>query len=213
MTTLAFNLAKILKEGGPFMYVLFLTSFVSLAIIIFKIITVVRKRILPTQLARDVDRFDEHLREGTASNLERVFRQKETALARLANVAMSNAGKSQAEIKEAVQSSAREEIVKMNTGLAGLEVIINIAPLLGLLGTASGLVAVFSELGTDQQDTTKIAKGIAEALNTTIAGLAITVPSVIAHSHYSRKVETFAARLEVLLGKMVSALHQYQIKG
>ena len=60
---------------------------------------------------------------------------------------MRNASRTQAELKEAVQSSAREEIVKLHAGLPVLDVVITIAPLLGLLGTASGLVVVFGNSG------------------------------------------------------------------
>lgn len=200
------------SSGGPFMYLLVMTSIVSVAIIIFKIMTLGKKRIVPRTLAHEIDRFEEHLNEGTAPKIEREFRNKNSALARLATVAMDNAGKTQSEIQESVQSSAREEVVKMNAAMSALEVVINIAPLLGLLGTASGLVIVFKDLGSGTSDPAVMAQGIARALNTTIVGLAITVPSVIAHSSFSRSIETMAVRLEVLMGKMVSALHQYQIK-
>ena len=86
--------------------------------------------------------------------------------------------------------------------------VITIAPLLGLLGTASGLVVVFANVGGDA-DQASIGQGIAMALNTTVAGLAVAVPTVIAHSHFSRKIELMAARLEVLMGKVTSACHQH----
>jgi biopolymer transport protein ExbB len=123
-------------------------------------------------------------------------------------VAFHNAGRTQAEVQEAVQSAAREEIVKMNTGMPALEVVITIAPLLGLLGTASGLVLVFANVGSGA-DSVKVGQGIAMALNTTVAGHAVAVPTVIAHSHFNRKIETMAARLEVLMGKVTSACHQH----
>ena len=126
--------------------------------------------------------------------------------------AIDNAGRPVGEVQEAVQSSAREEIVKMNAGLPILEVVINIAPLLGLLGTASGLVIVFRDLGAAANHVA-IAKGISMALNTTIVGLGVAVPSVIAHSHFSRKIETMSARLEVLLGQVVSALRHHVLDG
>lgn len=124
---------------------------------------------------------------------------------------MKHAGRTQAEVKEAVQSSAREEVVKMHAGLAVLDVVITIAPLLGLLGTASGLVIIFGGTGdlVSGANNAKIAAGIARALGTTIAGLVVAVPSVVAHSYFSRKIETMAARLEVLLSLVVSACHQH----
>jgi biopolymer transport protein ExbB len=74
-----------------------------------------------------------------------------------------------------------------------------------LLGTAAGLITVFADL--DDKD--NIGRGIATALSTTIVGIAIAVPSVIAQSIFNRRIETFSARLEVLLGRVVSACHQH----
>jgi biopolymer transport protein ExbB len=97
-----------------------------------------------------------------------------------------------------VEAAAREETVHLHAGISVLDTVITIAPLLGLLGTASGLVRIFQGLG-DNSDHLAIARGIAEALTTTIFGLAIAVPCVIAHGYFLRRIETQTARLESLL--------------
>jgi biopolymer transport protein ExbB len=194
--------------GGFFMGVIVVCSVVAVAVIVFKFLSLRKDRIVPAGLARDVELLENHLGAAQLEELTEGFQRGDTALARLCSVALANAGRPQTEVKEAVQSSAREEIVKMNAGLPVLEVIINIAPLLGLLGTASGLMVVFRDLGSTA-DQAAIARGIAMALSTTIVGLAVAVPAVIAHSHFSRKVETMSARLEVLLGKVVSACRHH----
>lgn len=193
--------------GGPFMIAIILCSVVALAVIVMKLMTLKRGQIVPEKLSNDVERFDEYLENDNLEELEAAFRNGDTALARLCSVAVRNAGRSQVEVQEAVQSSAREEVVKLNGGLPVLEVVITIAPLLGLLGTASGLVIVFRDFGADA-DYSQLSKGIARALSTTIAGLAVAIPAVIAHSYFSRQIETMAARLEVVLSKVVSACHQ-----
>lgn len=200
---------QFLTDGGIFMYVLLAVSLVSVTVITFKVLSLRRSLILPTRLEAQVADFEARLNDNDVEPLAEEFRKGQSALSRLCAVALGNAGRSQAEVQEAVQSSAREEIVKLNSLMSVLEVVITIAPLLGLLGTASGLVIVFEDLGQASQDPTTIARGIAQALNTTIAGLAISVPSVIAHSYFSRKIELMSARLEVLLGGMVSACHQH----
>ncbi len=191
------------------MWALLVTSIVSLSVIIFKAVTIRRKLIVPSHLERDVETFEEKLDAGDITKISHEFKEGKSPLSRLCDVALENADRSQTEVQEVVQSRAREEVVKMNAGMSVLEVVITIAPLLGLLGTASGLVVVFQDLGQASQDPATIARGIARALNTTIAGLAISVPSVIAHSYFSRQIETSAVRLEVLLGRMVSACHQH----
>ena len=185
------------------MFLLVLCSIAALTVIILKALTLTRLKILPDRLGQEVEKFEEHLEAGTLSDLQQEFSKGENSLSRLCSVALRNAGRTQGEVQEAVQSSAREEIVRMHSGMPVLEVVITIAPLLGLLGTASGLVTVFADL----DDKEIIGLGIAKALSTTIVGIAIAVPSVIAQSYFSRKIETLSARLEVLLGRVVSACH------
>lgn len=197
-----------ITTGGPFMIAILLCSVVALAVIVMKLMTLKRGQIVPEKLSAEVERFDEYLENDNLGDLEATFGNGDTALARLCSVAVRNAGRSQVEVQEAVQSSAREEVVKLNSGLPVLEVVITIAPLLGLLGTASGLVIVFRDFGADA-DYSQLSKGIARALSTTIAGLAVAIPAVIAHSYFSRQIETMAARLEVVLSKVVSACHQH----
>lgn len=202
------QVADFLLNGGPFMVAIVLCSVVALAVTVMKLMTLRKDRIIPDKLTGDVERFDEYLENDNLGELEKEFRSGNSVLSRLCTVAIRNAGRSQIEVQEAVQSSAREEIVKLNGGLPVLEVVITIAPLLGLLGTASGLTIVFRDFGADA-DYSQLSKGIAMALSTTIAGLAVAVPSVIAHSYFARQIETMAARLEVVLSKVVSACHQH----
>ena len=193
------------REGGFFMLLLGLCSVIGFAAILMKALGLKRSRILPARLGEEVEKIDDHLAAGTLGPLQSEFAREENSLARLCAVALKNIGRSQNEVKEAVQSSAREEIVRMNAGMSVIEVIITICPLLGLLGTASGLVTAFD----DFDDKENIRVGIATALSTTIVGIAITVPAVIAQGIFSRKIELFSARLEVLLGRVVSACHQH----
>jgi biopolymer transport protein ExbB len=87
-----------------------------------------------------------------------------------------------------------------------LEIITGVAPLLGLLGTLSGLVGVFANLG-DTGDPTLVARGISEALNTTIVGLAVAAPSLIAHNYFVRKVEMMAIEMEAIVDDLFEKLY------
>ncbi len=198
--------------GGLFMGVIIVCSVLALAAIVFKFLALRKARIIPEQMARDVQNLENHPDPASLEELKSAFQRGDTALARLGAVALANVGRPVGEVQEAVQSSAREEIVRMNAGLPILEVVTSIAPLLGLLGTSSGLVIVFRDLGGAASHVA-IAKGISMALNTTIVGLAVAVPSVIAHSHFSRKIEMMSARLEVLLGLVVSACRHHVLDG
>src|SRR5436853_112681 len=82
-------------------------------------------------------------------------------------------------------------------GLVVLEIIVGIAPLLGLVGTIYGLVILFGSMG-QTVDNAKFAQGISLALNATLLGLLIAIPTLAAWSYYNKKVETFAVEMESL---------------
>lgn len=191
---------EFLKKGGVFMVPLFLCSIAGLTAIGFKAMSLARSRTVPDGLAHGMG----NIRSGDSAPVVRELQQGGSALARLGAVAIRHGGQPTADITRAVESSAREEIVKMHSGIGVLDVVITVAPLLGLLGTASGLVTIFQGLG-ETTDHLAIARGIAEALNTTIVGLAIAVPCVIAHSYFSRRIERLTARMESVLADFVPA--------
>jgi biopolymer transport protein ExbB len=195
-STLAF-----LQKGGLFMIPLAVTSIVGIAAILYKFLSLTRNRVIPESLARHVSRFEDLLASNQEDSVLREFDHGASALARLSAVAIRHRGKPQRDIILAVEASAREETARLHAGIGVLDIVITVAPLLGLLGTASGLVTIFEGL-SESADHLAIARGIAEALNTTIFGLAIAVPCVIAHGYFTRKIEMFTARLESLLADL-----------
>lgn len=192
-----------LSKGGPFMYPLILCSIIGVATIVYKLLALKRSRVIPEALAGDVEHFRDRINADSVEPILLDFRKGESTLARLANVVVKHRGKPQRDIILAVEAASREESSRLHSGIGILETIITVAPLLGLLGTASGLVTIFQGL-SDAADHLAIAKGIAEALNTTIFGLAVAVPCVIAHSYFTRRIEVLSARLETLLADLAS---------
>lgn len=190
-----------LHKGGVFMIPLGLTSIAGMMAILYKALSLSSSRVIPKALAHEVAQFQQRI---VADRVEPVLSEidkGESVLARLAAVVLKHRGKSRSEITQAVESAAREETVHLHAGIGVLDTVITIAPLLGLLGTASGLVLIFQGLG-ENSDHLAIARGIAEALTTTISGLAIAVPCVVAHGYYLRRIETLTARLESLLASL-----------
>lgn len=191
---------EFLSKGGVFIYPLILCSIAGLAAIGFKAMSLSRSRTVPDGLSLGMGNFGS-VNSGPVVN---ELNQGASTLARLGEVVLRHHGKPTDEITRMVEASAREEVVKLHSGIGVLDVVITVAPLLGLLGTASGLVTIFQGLG-ETTDHLAIARGIAEALNTTIFGLAIAVPCVIAHSYFTRRIESLTARMEAVLVDFVPA--------
>lgn len=192
---------EFMLKGGVFMIPLCLTSIVGLTAILYKFLALSRSRVIPDPLARKVVNFQELIAADRVEPVLKEFEQGESTLARLAAVAVRHRGKPQRDIILAVEASAREETSRLHAGIGVLDIVITVAPLLGLLGTASGLVTIFQGL-SDAADHLAIARGIAIALNTTIFGLAIAVPCVVAHGYFTRRIEVLTARLESLLADL-----------
>ncbi|MCX6875345.1 MAG: MotA/TolQ/ExbB proton channel family protein [Verrucomicrobia bacterium] len=192
-----------LVRGGFFMIPLSLCSIVGMMAIVFKLLSLSRHQVIPEALAREVEAFEHRIAENTHASTIRQFQEGKSTLARLCAVAIKNRGKALADITQAVESSAREETVHLHSGIGVLDVLVTVAPLLGLLGSASGLVVIFEGLG-ETTDHVVVARGIAVALHTTIFGIAIAVVCVIFHSWFMRRIERFTVRLEAMLGDFVN---------
>ena len=100
-------------------------------------------------------------------------------------------------LQEALRDQAHRERHTLERGLTTLEVIAGIAPLLGLLGTTLGMIEVFQNLalaGPGRNEA--LSRGISEALLTTVLGLGIGIPALVAHSLFARKIEALSLRIE-----------------
>ncbi len=136
--------------------------------------------------------------------LKRVCQERDSPVSRLLLLAADHLGWSQAETTDALQTRARHEVARLERGLVVLEIITGIAPLLGLVGTIAGMMALFGDIGqAGLTDAGRLAKGIALILNATLIGLLIAIPSLIFWSYYSKKVEAIAVEMETLCDEFV----------
>lgn len=137
-----------------------------------------------------------------------VCKRYPSPLGRLLSLAATHLDWPKADNVDTLQSAARHEIVKLERGLVVLEIIVGIAPLLGLVGTIAGMMTVFSDVGqTGLNDASKLAAGIALILRATLIGLLIAIPSLIAWSYFSKKVEVLAVEMEALCDEFIRRMY------
>lgn len=186
---------------------LLICSFVSVAVIILRALALRRTTVMPPVIEREIEALKPGDDSEAVVRLARLVRGDNSTLARIAHVGIQHLQWPRNENNEAVQTRARHEIVRLESGLFILEIVVGISPLLGLLGAVSGLVAVFAEFGNVSgagSDPRIIASGISEALSTTIVGIAIAIPSLIAYSYFAKKVETMSAEMESIVGDLLA---------
>lgn len=187
---------QFIEAGGPFMWLLVAASVISLGFIIERGFALRWGKVIPPSVEAAVCEL------GDADGLARVREvcvAQPSTVSRLLLLVHDHAGLPREEIVDVLQTQARHEVVRLERGLVVLEVVVGIAPLLGLVGTIHGLITLFGDLGrADMGDNSALAKGIAITLNTTLGGLLVAIPSMVAWSYFTRKVETLAVELETL---------------
>ena len=186
---------ELMIKGGPVMWPLLACSVVALAVVLerllFWLVLSVRKnqslvnRIFT--LTENGD-FDTAIAEGEASRclVCRIL---------VAGLSHRNYG-----LVQSLEAAAMQEIEKMKRHLSALDTIITLAPLLGILGTVSGIIVSFDLLGSAGiEDPKAVTGGIAQALLTTAAGLAIAIVALLPYNALARKVEKVTRYLEQIV--------------
>jgi biopolymer transport protein ExbB len=185
--------------------VLLATSIIGLAFIIERGLALRAGKIIPPAVrgALETCRTTDDL-----PMLRRICQQHSSPLSRLLLLAEKHRQWPRTENASGLETSARHEISRLERGLVVLEIVVGIAPLLGLVGTIYGLIALFASLGTTGLgDNNALARGIALALNATLLGLLTAIPSLVAWSFYNKKVETLAVEMASLCDNFLRQLY------
>ncbi len=187
-------MTELMQRGGPVMWPLLACSLAALTVILERVFFWAREA-----LTRDrflLDRMFELTQKGD-------FNQAalEGKGACCAPTRMVRAGLEHREhgLHEAMEVAASEEIARMKKGMPILDTIITMAPMLGILGTVTGIIKSFDLLGNLQiQDPRGVSAGIAEALITTAAGLVIALGTLLPFNYFISRIQRETRRLEQL---------------
>jgi len=180
---------------------LLLASVVGLTIIIERGFTLRTRRIIPRSVE---DALAACRAPADWPSLQRICEQNPSPLSRLLLQAGLRRHWPKAENASALETTARHEVAVMERRLVILEIIVGIAPLLGLVGTIYGLIELFGSMSmSGLGDNSGMAKGIADALNATLIGLLTAIPSLIAWSYYNKKVEILAVEMAALCDRFL----------
>lgn len=191
--------------GGPIMIPLLICSVLALAVIIERAINLRRNKILKPEIIQTIEAINNPADIPFAiSKCEVIAGPFSNLLRRM----LSNNHLTREEKFVDIQAAGRQEIKVLEKRLLILEVITAIAPLLGLLGTVLGLENIFgiiSELGLGQAKA--FSGGLSEAIRTTVLGLFIAIPSLVAYSYFDKKVDTFALEMEEYAMRLLNKLY------
>lgn len=194
-------------QGGVAMYPLLLCSVVGLAIILERVWVLRRSRIIAPTLERMIEGLSES-RE-TTEKLRLFSAEDKTVLGELVRAVFAHASLAKHENVEAVQSLARQIVGRLERGLTTLSIIAEISPLLGLLGTCSGMVKLFVDVAEHGLgEPAQISRGIFEALIATVTGLAVAIPALVAYLYLRRRIELLVLEMERYTNELLARLYR-----
>jgi biopolymer transport protein ExbB len=176
---------KIFLNGGPIMWPLLICSIVTVATALERLFFIIRERARrkPQLVEKILERIEHHDLDGAI----KIGNDKPDFVVRVLTFALAHRAES---FSSAVLRAANLELKKFNRGLAVLDTIVTLAPLLGLLGTVTGMIHAFGLLGTQQLDAPEaITGGIAQALIATAFGLSIAITALIPFNYLNARLE------------------------
>lgn len=196
-----------LALGGPLMAVIGLASITAMAVFIERVLATQRRRVVPSHL-RSITL--ELVRDGKLDEARGVCAGSDSALASVMLAALQRAGRGEERIREAVVDRGRREAYELERYTGVLGTIATVSPLIGLLGTITGMIKTFQSVDATTQAgqvaASSMATGIWEALISTAGGLCVAIPAFLAYRFLAGRIDRLVAELEESALEIVDAL-------
>ncbi len=200
-------LISIFQKGGPLMYPLLVLGVVAVAIIIERFYSLSSKKLIPD---KEIEAIFLYLKEGRFTEAITTAKVHNSLATRIiANVLefYMNNRKEKEDLELAAEEVARVEIPKLESYINLLGAIAAISPLVGFLGTVTGMIQVFEALSLEGlTNPSVLSAGISQALITTAFGLSIAIPSLAAYWYFRSKLSYTVSQLENVINELIYIL-------
>lgn len=194
-----------ITKGGWVMWGLIPASILVLAIFLDRLRYFMKVKKQTNKLLAQVK---ESLQINDMTRAVSLCKENNTPMGNLLVVALENKNKSKEEIQKMLEESSKTEIPRLERYLGALGTIATISPMLGLLGTVTGMIKAFNTLAVQGTgNPAALAGGISEALITTATGLIIAIPTVIIYNYFTEKVNKMILNMEVESTALIETMH------
>jgi biopolymer transport protein ExbB len=196
---------ELIKAGGWLMVPLILCSITAMAIVGERFWSLQRKKVLPAQLIPQIWQLAQNnqINDSTIRQL-----RTNSPLGAVLAAGLVNRHHGRDVMKTSIEETGRQVVHELERFLTTLGTIALISPLLGLLGTVTGIIQIFSAMGTNGLGNPAVlASGIGIALITTAAGLTVAIPSVFFHRYFERLIDEYVLKMEEESLKLIDIIH------
>jgi biopolymer transport protein ExbB len=184
----------LIAKGGFFIYPIVFCSVVALAVFLERLWVLQRRHVIPSELIRKVE---DLLKKQKLSDAIFLCQADPSSIARVFFAGLKNAGRGMWLVKESIEERGGREAAILEKRVGILSTIASLTPLLGLLGTVSGMIKTFNVISVQGVgNPAPLAGGIAEALITTAAGLSVAIPTLVCYRIVKDKAESLIFEME-----------------
>ncbi|QDT65848.1 Biopolymer transport protein ExbB [Calycomorphotria hydatis] len=190
-------LTWMIRASGAFGLVLLILSFIMVALIMMNILQVRRSNLLPGDF---IDDFEDKLTGKDYQGAYELARTDDSFIARVLAAGLAKLNRGYSEAVEGMQEVGEDESMAMEHKLSYLALIGSIAPMIGLMGTVWGMINSFQTIArsTTQPKPAELADGISTALFTTLEGLMVAIPAMVAYSLLRNRVARYVLEVGII---------------
>jgi biopolymer transport protein ExbB len=201
------NLIDLTMKGGPIMIPLAILSIIAVYLTIERFLTLKKASKLEANFMANIK---DLVLNGNIKGAKALCERTNSPIARMIEKGVTRIGKPLQDIDTSIHNVGNIEINKLETGMPTLATISGAAPMLGFLGTVTGMVTAFHKMSTAGANLTVslLAGGIYEALVTTVAGLIIGIFAYIAYNQLTSMIEKIIHRMEASAVEFIDLLQE-----
>lgn len=198
---------SILIKGGWLMVPILICSIIALTLIISRSYILYRAR---RDTERILPKLKDMLKDGRKVEVLSTCERNPSPLTHILKAGLLKADRGIEELKAAMEGASAGVILDLERYLSGLATIAHVSPLLGLLGTVTGMIKAFMKVEqlAGKVDASVLAGGIWEALITTAAGLTVAIPTVVAYNYLVNRVNSLVQIMETESAELVDILEK-----
>jgi biopolymer transport protein ExbB len=201
-----------MEKGGPVMWPLLAFSVLGLAFALERFFALRKARI-------NVNEFLAKIRKALMVNRSirdavKICEQYQGPVASIMKAGLLKYGQSKEDVEKTIENAALYEMGRLERGLAVLATTANVAPLLGFLGTVTGMIKSFDQLAkVGLSNPAAVAAGISEALITTATGLIIAIPIQLAYNYFMTRINRFVRDIETATNMLIETFGEMDRSG
>ena len=206
-------MVEFFRKGGIMMWGLLFLAVIGLIFIIERLITLlIQARLNPRKF---VDKLISEIEKGGIKAGKKLCDETAAPVAKILAAGLAKVERGKEVVEDAITADASVELAFLDRGMIYLSMVSTLAPILGFLGTVSGMIGAFEAIArVGEVEPTVVASGISEALITTATGLTIAAPVVLFYAIFSSKIDAYSRDMEQSANMLVEYLVEKKlIKG